>query len=152
VRKLAIATICGLTLSACVEPSSQHGPAPLVIGTAAASPATTPARIGMPHAPPQGIVLGALIENAEGAALSRADQKRIWNRTQYALEYGSSGVPLHWRNPETGHYGQVIPARAYQDNGNYCREYQQTIVIGDQTQQAFGRACRQADGSWKIQG
>jgi hypothetical protein len=31
-----------------------------------------------------------------------------------------------------------------------CREFQQTITVGGQTQEAYGTACRQSDGSWKI--
>jgi len=36
--------------------------------------------------------------------------------------------------------------------GPQCREYQTTIVIGGKPQQAFGRACRQPDGTWKDSG
>jgi hypothetical protein len=32
----------------------------------------------------------------------------------------------------------------------YCREYQQTVIIGGQMQQAFGTTCQQGDGSWKL--
>jgi hypothetical protein len=31
-----------------------------------------------------------------------------------------------------------------------CREFQQTIVVNGQQQPAYGRACEQPDGSWKI--
>lgn len=30
-----------------------------------------------------------------------------------------------------------------------CREYQTTITIGGKPQKAYGRACRQPDGTWK---
>ncbi|MCZ6875908.1 MAG: hypothetical protein O7G88_20660 [bacterium] len=44
-----------------------------------------------------------------------------------------------------------ISVRTYQiDSGQYCREYQQTVVIGGQEDRAFGTACRQPDGSWQI--
>lgn len=32
----------------------------------------------------------------------------------------------------------------------YCREFTRDIVIDGKTVQAYGRACRQEDGSWKI--
>ena len=35
-------------------------------------------------------------------------------------------------------------------SGNTCREYQSTVTVGGKTEQAYGTACRQADGSWKI--
>jgi hypothetical protein len=31
-----------------------------------------------------------------------------------------------------------------------CREFEQTVVIDGKPQNAYGTACRQADGSWKI--
>ena len=36
------------------------------------------------------------------------------------------------------------------ESGQYCREYQQTITVGGKTEQGYGRACRQPDGSWRI--
>jgi hypothetical protein len=39
------------------------------------------------------------------------------------------------------------PAR---EAGGYCREYQQTVIIGGQAQQAFGTTCQQADGTWRM--
>ena len=35
-------------------------------------------------------------------------------------------------------------------DGRYCREYQSTATIGGQSQQTYGMACRQPDGSWQI--
>jgi hypothetical protein len=32
-----------------------------------------------------------------------------------------------------------------------CREFNTPVTIGGQTQQAYGTACLQADGSWKVQ-
>ena len=32
----------------------------------------------------------------------------------------------------------------------YCREYQQKITVGENTERAHGRACRQPDGQWRI--
>ena len=34
----------------------------------------------------------------------------------------------------------------------YCREYQHTVTIDGKQEKAYGTACRQPDGSWKIQG
>jgi surface antigen len=98
-----------------------------------------------------GVILGGLVGGSVGASLDRADQQALQQSTQQALETGPSGQPVAWSNPDSGHYGQIVPARAYESNGTYCREYQQTVVIGGQTQQAYGRACRQPDGTWKIQ-
>jgi surface antigen len=35
-------------------------------------------------------------------------------------------------------------------NGLSCREFQQEITVGGKVEQAYGTACLQADGAWKI--
>ncbi len=56
-----------------------------------------------------------------------------------------------WRNPDTGHGGSVTPTRTYQTaRGESCREYQQTVTIAGRTETAYGRACRDADGTWRL--
>lgn len=97
-----------------------------------------------------GVLLGALVGSEIGKSLDRADRQAMAERTQYALESGQSGQPVEWRNPDSGHYGSVVPQKAYQDNGTYCREYTQTVNIGGKTERAYGTACRQPDGSWQI--
>lgn len=37
------------------------------------------------------------------------------------------------------------------DGARYCREYTATAVVAGREQQIYGTACRQPDGSWKIQ-
>ena len=52
---------------------------------------------------------------------------------------------------QDAHQGTYTPVKTYQtDNGQYCREFQQTITVGGQTESAYGTACRQPDGSWQI--
>lgn len=70
---------------------------------------------------------------------------------QQALEYARSGTSVQWQNPDTGATTTVVPQPAFQTaSGQICREFQQTVTIGGQPQQAYGTACRQADGSWKL--
>jgi len=67
------------------------------------------------------------------------------------LETSKSGTAVAWRNPDTGNRGTVTPKPAFKNNnGRYCREFQQTVTIGGRTAEAYGTACRQPDGSWKI--
>jgi hypothetical protein len=40
----------------------------------------------------------------------------------------------------------ATPAHA----GDYCREYQKTIVVGGHYESGYGTACMQPDGSWMI--
>ena len=36
------------------------------------------------------------------------------------------------------------------DNGQTCREFQSTAVIGGQSQPIYGTACLQSDGAWRV--
>ena len=35
-------------------------------------------------------------------------------------------------------------------SGRQCREFQQTVMVGGKTRQAYGTACLQPDGAWEI--
>lgn len=89
--------------------------------------------------------------NSIGISLDEADRLAAARSTQKALETVPSGQSLPWRNPKTGHHGSVTPIRTYPvASGKYCREFQETIVVGGRRQKAYGTACRQPDGTWKI--
>ena len=56
-----------------------------------------------------------------------------------------------WQNPDSGVGYQLTPVRTYQvNNGQYCREYQATAIVGGRAQETYGTACRTDDGSWRI--
>ena len=100
-----------------------------------------------------GTVLGALLGGEVGRQLDERDRLMMSQTTQGALEKSQSGISTEWRNPDTRNYGTITPqlARVDTNTGQYCREFQQTVTVGGQTQQAFGKACRQPDGNWKIE-
>ena len=99
-----------------------------------------------------GVAAGALLGGLAGNVLDQRDRKLAAETAQRALETAPTGQAMPWRNPDTGNSGYVTPVRTYQAaSGAYCREYQQEIVVGGKNQQGFGTACRQPDGSWKIQ-
>src|SRR5882724_12500329 len=100
-----------------------------------------------------GAVLGgALLGGFAGNALDQRDKRLAAEAQQRALESAPTGKPVAWTNPDTGHSGTVTPVRTYQSAGTYCREYQHTVTIDGKQEKAYGTACRQPDGSWKIQG
>jgi surface antigen len=71
--------------------------------------------------------------------------------TQQSLETAPSGTTTSWRNPDSGNYGTITPQPAYQSSGGgYCREFQQTVTVGGRQESAYGTACRQPDGTWKV--
>jgi surface antigen len=98
-----------------------------------------------------GAIAGGLIGGAIGDRMDAADRRESERAAQRAFETAPSGQATAWNNPDSGNNGTVTPTRTFQtDSGQYCREFQQTVVIGGEEQQAHGTACRQADGSWKI--
>jgi surface antigen len=98
-----------------------------------------------------GAVAGGLLGAFAGNLLDQRD-RRIANETaQRTFETAPTGTAGGWQNPDTGSSGSITPTRTYQQpDGTYCREFTQEIVVGGERQQAFGTACRQPDGTWKI--
>lgn len=100
-----------------------------------------------------GTLLGAFLGNEIGLSLDRADEAYAQRAFQQAAMQPQIGAPYDWYSPESGNRGSIVMTREGRDtrNGNYCREYQQTIVVGGRPQQAFGTACQMPDGTWQIQ-
>jgi surface antigen len=99
------------------------------------------------------VILGGLVGGAIGERLDQRDRQLANQTAHRAFETTPAGQAATWRNPDSGHSGSVTPTRTFQAaNGGYCREFQQEIVVGGQTQQSFGTACRQSDGQWRIVG
>lgn len=98
-----------------------------------------------------GAIIGGLLGSEVGKQLDERDRLVMARETQTTLEQVPSGRTSTWSNPDTGARGTITPKPAYQTStGQYCREFQQTITVGGKTEQAYGTACRQPDGSWKI--
>lgn len=97
-----------------------------------------------------GTMIGGFIGNQIGQSLDRDDvaHAQAAQRRAYAAPIGQQ---ITWNNPDSGHSGTITPIRDGRDvSGNYCREYQTTIQVGGETQKAYGTACRQPDGTWKV--
>ncbi|SMH58989.1 RT0821/Lpp0805 family surface protein [Azospirillum agricola] len=97
-----------------------------------------------------GTLLGAFVGREIGSSLDRADSEYAAGaaRRAYAAPVGER---IAWNNPQSGNSGTVTTIRdGYSNAGTYCREYQQTVVVGGKTEMAYGTACKQPDGTWKI--
>jgi len=98
-----------------------------------------------------GTLIGAGVGHEIGASLDRADMTYYSATQQRALETAQPGQTLPWSNAESGNSGSFTPSNYYQTaEGTYCREYTQSINVGGKNQQAYGTACRQPDGTWKV--
>jgi len=97
-----------------------------------------------------GVLLGGFLGNRMGAMVDEGDRAAAARAEQRAYT-APIGQQITWNNPENGNFGTITPVRdGYSSTGAYCREFQQTIVVGGQKQQGYGRACQQPDGTWKI--
>lgn len=99
-----------------------------------------------------GAVIGGIVGNEVGRALDDADRRAAAEAEYRALEYGRSGQPTPWRNPDSGHYGNIVPSQPYKVGETHCREYTHTIYIDGRPETVRGRACRAADGTWRAAG
>lgn len=98
-----------------------------------------------------GTLAGAWAGGEIGKSLDRADRLYAQRTAQNSLEYNKVGQISTWQNPDSGHSGTYAPTRTYETvSGQNCREYETTINVGGRMEKAFGRACRQSDGTWKI--
>ena len=93
-----------------------------------------------------GALVGAMIGGKIGQYMDRQDRMEM----QRALETGQTGHVVVWKNPDNGNQYSVTPTRTYYVAEQPCREYTTSAVIGGKSQQIYGKACRQADGSWRV--
>lgn len=93
-----------------------------------------------------GTFAGAAIGGSIGRSMDESDQMKA----AAALETVRTDVPTSWTNPDTGYDYTLTPTRTYDSGSGPCREYVLDAEIGGETEQIYGTACRQDDGSWKI--
>lgn len=96
--------------------------------------------------------LGGLIGAKIGAALDEDDRRLAYAAQIEALDRGSPGAPVPWKNPASGRYGNIVPGPAYARKGETCRGYSHTVTIAGQIEIARGTACRVAQGPWSAAG
>lgn len=94
-----------------------------------------------------GTILGSVIGGRIGQTMDRLDRLEL----QRALESEPTGQTKAWTNPDNGNQYRVKPTHTYQNSQSQpCREYVTEAVIGGKKEKMYGKACRQADGSWKV--
>ena len=96
--------------------------------------------------------LGRLIGTKLGAALNDDDRRLAYEAQINALESGSPGAPMPWRNPASGRYGNIVPGPVYDRKGAQCRGYSHSVTVNGELEIARGTACRSPDGVWSAIG
>jgi len=99
-----------------------------------------------------GTMSGTLVGVALGGLAGRAMDESDRRHTAIALETVPTGRSSRWRNPETGNTYIVTPVQTYDLRGAPCRDYTVDAVVAGRPDKVTGSACRQGDGSWRVQG
>ena len=155
--KVAAIAVLALVLAACASEGGSGSVNKQTIGTllGGAAGGLLGAQVGdgagQLAATAGGALVGAWLGNEIGKSLDRADRAAM-NTAQDDAYQAPIGQKIAWNNPESGNFGTVTPVRdgTNQQTGEYCREFQHDVTIGGETEQAYGVACRQPDGTWKI--
>lgn len=108
------------------------------------------AQTGDRHLRPVAIIAGTLIGASIGGSIGSYMDETDRIRAGQTLESVRTGVSSTWRNPDSGVQYQMTPTNTYETAQGPCREYAMEALIGGKREQVYGTACRQADGSWKI--
>lgn len=151
-KLLAVLCAASLGLVACAGP---HGPGPKTQIGAAAGAASggliAAAAGGGTEAVLAGVLLGGLLGGAAGNLLDNEDRYYAERAAQHGLEYAPSGSRTEWYNPDSGHSGSVTPSHTWETSqGQPCREFSSEVSIDGWVEEAWGTACRQPDGRWRI--
>ena len=152
-KKLVIASLAAILVSGCATTGEQNG----TWGGAAvggALGAIIGDAVDCKGCALIGGVAGALLGGSVGRNIGRRMDAVDARRTAHAIDRVPDGRTSTWQNPNTNYQYTVTPTKTYinQGTGDYCREV--TIGqarVGEERQKVYGTACRQPDGSWKMQ-
>ena len=153
-KRIAFVAFAALLLAACADYQSrpkQSGGTLIGAGLGALAGSQIGSGRGQLAAVAIGALAGAFIGSEIGKSLDKAD--RLYAQQAQKKAYAAPiGETIAWNNPDSGNSGSFTPTRdgTNKATGEYCREYQTTVNVGGRTEEAYGTACRQPDGSWRI--
>jgi surface antigen len=79
-------------------------------------------------------------------ALTDQDVSLVARLLQRTLDHAPDGSTRRWMNDQSGHSGAITPVRSYiASTGQYCRDYQEVLLINGQSRQYLYSACRDED-------
>lgn len=97
-----------------------------------------------------GKVQGSLIASDQTLGLTDDDRLVALRAEFRALEATPAGAAVSWRNPGTGHAGDIRPGPAYQVNTQSCRDYTHTVTTEAEPASFQSTACRSPEGDWFV--
>lgn len=146
---LSLMLCCLVGVSGCATYQGEQERAGIVIGGALGG--LLGAQVGEGRGRTAAIIIGTLAGASIGGAVGRSMDETDRLKTAHTLETVRTGVSSSWKNPDTGYTYAVTPTRTFETASGPCREYTIDALIGGKKQQVYGTACRQPDGSWKVQ-
>lgn len=98
-----------------------------------------------------GLLLGTWADHEIHEALNDADRARN-QQAERRVVNAPAGQMVTWNNADSGNSGTIVALRdAYDGDGLFCREIQQTVALKGRQKRGSGIACQQDDGEWKVQ-
>lgn len=81
--------------------------------------------------------------------MSEEDQRLAAATVQDALETELDNATRRWSNKRSGISGKVTPVKTFMtDAGVFCRDYRETVSLGDAEGSHLETACREESGVW----
>ena len=130
------AACAAAALAGCTSTSQSASP-PTAAMAAPAGPPPTPETVDPS-------MLGGVLAGSVGLGLENGDRVAAYKAQAAALE---SGQRSSWRG-EKGVYGYIEPGASQ----GSCRPFSQTVYVAGRPYTGRGSACRQSDGSWRVEG
>lgn len=151
-RVLILTIVAVLTVTGCDTLKTKEGQGAALGGLAGAAIGSQIGHgWGTALAMTAGVVGGAMLGGHVGQKMDQADKYEQQQAAARAFESAPSGQSVAWKNPDSGHYGNVTPTQTYQrSDGIYCREFASNVVIDGQSETVHGTACRRPDGTWQA--
>lgn len=140
-------TILVLSLAACAEQPTKQDVGTITGGVLGG---VLGSQVGRGTGRDVAIIAGALAGAYLGSAIGKSMDETDRLKTARAMEMDPTGTATTWRNPDTGNTYTVTPTRTYQTESGPCRDFTTKAIIGGKQETVYGKACRQADGSWKM--
>lgn len=94
-----------------------------------------------------GVLLGGMLGGYIGEQMDQNDRYRM----NQAFERNRDFETSRWRSDTSGRGYEVTPGRPFRSQDfDTCREFTQKVFVDGRQETAYGTACRQSDGSWRI--
>ena len=98
------------------------------------------------------IALGAMAGGLAGNWIGRNVDENTRRQAEMAQTRAlNSATPIEWETDRGSGRVEIVRSGRDSATGQTCREFHHVAQIGGRESQIYGIACRQSDGSWKVQ-